>query len=122
MVMAHQHHLRRRRLVTASAISRCGCHDWSVRPPLSVRRALSEVKQVIAVLDGAMPVIEHCLSRGSPPPDPWDLCNYAQVFAQRLREASEHRAAWVTALVQRRADLLDEAADRLWIAMVRRED
>jgi len=122
MDMEAQHHLRRRRLVTASAISRGAHHNWASRPRLPVPKALAEAKRTVAVLDAAMPVIEHCLSRGSVAPDPWALCNYAQVFAQRLREMSGDRVPWVAELMCRRADLLDEAAGRLWLAMTRRED
>jgi len=121
MDMAHQHHLRRRRLVTAMAISRGARHDWAVRPRLPVPKVLREAKRIVAVLDAAMPVIDHCLARGSSPPDPWALCNYAQAFADRLREMSGDRVPWVTELMCRRADLLEGAAGRLWLAMVQRD-
>jgi len=123
--MAPQHHhLPRRRLTVArqQAITRCCNHDWPSRPPLPIRRVLREAAQAIALLDVATPVIDHCLSRGSMAPDPWDLRDYAEVYAAWLRTASVHRVPWVTALMCRRADQLDAAADRLWLEMVRSED
>lgn len=121
--MAPQHHhLPRRRLTSQRAITRCCEHDWESRPPLPVRWVLREAAQTIALLDVAMPVIEHCCERGTSPPDPWDLRDYAEAFARWFRTASVHRVPWVTALMCRRADQLDAAADRLWLAMVRRED
>jgi len=108
-------------LITASAISRGAHHNWAVRPRMSVPKALAEAKRTVAVLDAAMPVIDHCLARGSSPPDAWGLCDYAEAFATRLRELSGDRVPWVTELMCRRADLLDEAAGRLWLTMTRRD-
>jgi len=114
------HHLPRRRLVSQRAITRCCEHDWESRPPLPVRWVLREAKQTIALLDTAPAVIDHCLSRGSMAPDPGDLRDYAEAFARWLRTASAHRVPWVADIMRRVADQLDEAADRLWLAMVRR--
>jgi len=67
-----------------------------------------------------MPVIEHCCERGTPPPDPWDLRNYAEAFARWFRGEAERRRPPVADLMRRVADQLDEAADRLWLEVVRR--
>jgi len=121
MCMAPHRHLPRRRLTSQRAITRCCEHDWESRPPLSVRWVLREAAQTIALLDVAMPVIEHCCERGTPPPDPWDLHNYAEAFARWFRDEAPCRRPQVAGLMRRVADQLDEAADRLWLAMVRRD-
>lgn len=87
---------------------------------MSISRALREAAQVIVLLDAAMPVIAHCLDRGTPAPDPLDLRSYAEAWADWLRDASELRLSWIAASMCRSADQLDAAADRLWLAMLQR--
>jgi len=83
---------------------------------------LCEVNWIIAVLNAATRVAHHCLARGSAPPDTRGLRAYAKEFAQRLREMSGDRVPWVAEIMCRRADQLDEAADRLWLAMIQLGD